>query len=91
MKGCIQLIEGDPSSLVVSDSVPMPSVGPYDILIRVSAIETNARVFVLYLSCFVYALHVLLTYATHTHSVLMTLQTCMHLTPYLRHLLLLSR
>ena len=47
MKGCIQLIEGDPSSLVVSESVPMPSVGPYDILIRVSAVEKNARAFVL--------------------------------------------
>jgi len=36
MKGCIQLIEGDPSSLVVSDSVPMPVVGPNDVSLPIS-------------------------------------------------------
>ena len=41
MKGCIQLVDGDPSSLVVSDSVPMPAPGPQDILIRVNFAGVN--------------------------------------------------
>jgi NADPH:quinone reductase-like Zn-dependent oxidoreductase len=41
MKGCIQIVNGDPASLVVSDSVPMPSLGPFDILIRVNCAGIN--------------------------------------------------